>query len=224
MARFGSIIAAIALTSLSACTSGAPKDSAPAPAAPVAESPVVVNEKWRVKHEADYRRDWVSIAGLFPLKSGANTAGSAKGNDIVLPASTPAKLGRFVRKDKQVRFEPAPNAPVLLRQQPVTAPIDLNDDAGSGADVSFGQAGPDVLIGGAGNDVLSGDDPGTVPGDEEGGDYLDGGQGDDELFGNGGEDILVGGPGARERCDESEIEPVHGKPLLSGVPRMLDRK
>src|SRR5262245_21427914 len=35
-----------------------------------AESPVTVTEKWRAKHEADYRRDWATIAGLFPLKEG----------------------------------------------------------------------------------------------------------------------------------------------------------
>ena len=41
--------------------------------------------KWRAKHEADYRRDWVSIAGLYELKQGVNTAGSAKANGIVHP-------------------------------------------------------------------------------------------------------------------------------------------
>jgi uncharacterized protein len=129
VARFAPIFAVFALTGLSACNSGAPKNNPPP-----AESPVVLTEKWRAKHEIDYRRDWVSIAGLFPLKSGVNTAGSGKGNDIVLPESTPAQLGRFVRKDTQVRFEPAPNAAVLLRQQAVTAPIDLKDDATAGAD------------------------------------------------------------------------------------------
>ena len=34
-------------------------------------------QAWRVKHEADYRRDFVSIAGLYPLQPGPNTAGSA---------------------------------------------------------------------------------------------------------------------------------------------------
>jgi uncharacterized protein (DUF1684 family) len=33
---------------------------------------------WRTKHEADYRRDWVSIAGLHFLKPGVNTAGKRK--------------------------------------------------------------------------------------------------------------------------------------------------
>ena len=36
-------------------------------------------EKWRAKHEADYRREFVALAGLFSLKPGVNTAGSAAG-------------------------------------------------------------------------------------------------------------------------------------------------
>ena len=92
------------------------------------ESPVTVNEKWRAKHEEDYRRDWVTIAGLHPLKAGPNTAGSAETNDIVLPAAAQPLLGRFVLTDQIVRFEPAVGAQVTLNGQPVTSPIDLRDD------------------------------------------------------------------------------------------------
>ena len=54
-----------------------------------------VNE-WRAQHEASYRQSYVTIAGLHSLKDGANTAGSARTNDVVLPASVPATIGRFV--------------------------------------------------------------------------------------------------------------------------------
>ncbi len=84
--------------------------------------------RWQAKHEADYRREWVSIAGLHDLKPGVNTAGSASTNDIVLPASVPPRIGRFVRNGEQVRFEPAPEAHVTLDERPVTAPVDLLDD------------------------------------------------------------------------------------------------
>ena len=84
--------------------------------------------KWQAKHEADYRRDWVSIAGLYDLKPGVNTAGSARTNDVVLPASVPPRLGRFVRTGEQVRFEPARGAAVTLDDELVTAPVDLLDD------------------------------------------------------------------------------------------------
>ena len=118
--------ATIAAVLTVACGREAPREVTPEPAA--AESPVAINEKWRAKHEADYRRDWVPIAGLHVLKDGPNTAGSAATNDIVLPASTPASLGRFVRTGQTVTFEPAADAKVLLNGQPVTAPIALRDD------------------------------------------------------------------------------------------------
>ncbi len=99
-----------------------------------AESPVTVTEKWRAKHEADYRRDWASIAGLFPLKPGEHTAGSASTNAIVLPPSVPPQIGRFVRSDTVVRFEPAAGVNVLLNDQPVTQAIALRDDSVPKAD------------------------------------------------------------------------------------------
>src|ERR1700719_3768860 len=53
-------------------------------------------EKWRAKHEADYRKEYVGLAGLFALKLGTNSAGGASSNDLVLPMSTPPHVGRFV--------------------------------------------------------------------------------------------------------------------------------
>jgi uncharacterized protein (DUF1684 family) len=84
---------------------------------------------WRAEHEASYRRGYVTIAGLHTLEVGANTAGSAPTNDIVLPASVPATIGRFVLQGDQVRYEPAPDSAVLIAGKPVTAPLTLRDDA-----------------------------------------------------------------------------------------------
>ncbi len=42
-------------------------------------------EQFRTKHEADYRRDYVTLAGLFSLHDGVNTVGSAATNAIILP-------------------------------------------------------------------------------------------------------------------------------------------
>ena len=117
----------IAVGLTASCGRRASNEAQPAPPAAV-ESPVAANEKWRAKHETDYRRDWVTITGLHPLKPGTNTAGSASTNSIVLPSSVPDVVGRFVRLDETIRFEPAPDAKVLLNSQPVTAPIVLRDD------------------------------------------------------------------------------------------------
>ena len=91
-------------------------------------------EAWRAKHEADYRREWVTIAGLHFLEPGSQTAGSAPSNDIVLPASAPSVLGRFVLGNDGVRFEPQPGSVVSLDNQLVNAPIDLADDGADKAD------------------------------------------------------------------------------------------
>lgn len=90
--------------------------------------------QWRAKHEEDYRRDWVSIAGLHVLKPGENRAGSGATNDIVLPRSTPSTIGRFVLAAGRVRFDPAPGVRILLNDRPVTGAIDLRDDSERDAD------------------------------------------------------------------------------------------
>lgn len=118
------IAAAYVLTLVVACSSAESPPSSRAAERAANEAAA----RWQAKHEADYRRDWVSIAGLYDLKPGVNTAGSAPTNDIVLPATLPPKLGRFVMNGEQVRFEPAPGARVTLDDALVTAPVDLLDD------------------------------------------------------------------------------------------------
>jgi uncharacterized protein len=112
---------------VSACRE-VPRESAPA-ATTTTESPIALTEKWRAKHETDYRRDWVTVAGLYPLKAGENTVGSAPTNSIVLTSSLPPHLGRLIRNDKTVRFEPAKGVDVLLNGQPLTQGTDLRDDS-----------------------------------------------------------------------------------------------
>ena len=102
--------------------------------------PAVVKEitDFRAKHETDYRRDYVTLAGLFALKDGVNTAGSAASNDIVLPKPAAATIGRFVVSAGRVRFEPAPGSSVTVKDQPITKPIDLtSDENGPGDQVTI---------------------------------------------------------------------------------------
>ena len=92
-------------------------------------------EKWRAKHEADYRREYVGLAGLFALKTGGNTVGSAASNDIVLPKSTAATAGRFVLNGEHVRFEPHAGARVTLKGKPIAGSLELkHDEAKEGPD------------------------------------------------------------------------------------------
>jgi uncharacterized protein (DUF1684 family) len=112
----------------------------------VAADPLWVKqvEAWRAKHEADYTRDYVPLAGLAFLKEGVNNAGSAASNQIVLPRRLPASIGRFVYRGGRITFEPSTSAGVALEGKPVLAPIVLRSDGESGgpdrlrfADVSF---------------------------------------------------------------------------------------
>jgi uncharacterized protein (DUF1684 family) len=97
--------------------------------APAPQDPDAAVRQWRAKHEQDYRRNYASIAGLHELKSGVNTAGSAATNDVVLPPSTPPRIGRFVRDAEAVRFEPEPGVQVLLKDEPVSSARALRDDS-----------------------------------------------------------------------------------------------
>lgn len=72
-------------------------------------------EKFHADREAELKADdgWLTVAGLFWLRPGVNTAGSASSNDIVLPAKAPPKLGVFELKDGVVTFNADPAAHVM---------------------------------------------------------------------------------------------------------------
>jgi uncharacterized protein (DUF1684 family) len=85
--------------------------------------------KYRASREAELKADdgWLTVAGLFWLKPGANVVGSAAGSDIRLPAKAPTRAGVFELKDGRVTFTADPNARVAsmgkpLGAGPVTAP------------------------------------------------------------------------------------------------------
>jgi uncharacterized protein (DUF1684 family) len=95
-------------------------------------NPAYVNdvERFRAKHEADYRREYVPLSGLAFLKPGPNSAGSAAGSDVVLPPRAPKSIGRFVYEPsaQRVTFEPLPSTPVTLKGQAVARPVELKSD------------------------------------------------------------------------------------------------
>jgi uncharacterized protein len=88
-------------------------------------------DAWRAKHEADYRREYVPISGLFFLNPGENRAGSDPANEIVLSKSAPPSIGVFLMDGNRVRFQPRDNVTVVLDDgTPVTRTIDLRSDGG----------------------------------------------------------------------------------------------
>jgi uncharacterized protein (DUF1684 family) len=95
---------------------------------PPADAWMKDTQAFRTKHETDYRKEYVALAGLFFLNPGANKAGSAAGNEIALPARAPASIGTFALDGDRVRFEPKPGVNVTLKGQPIAAPIELKND------------------------------------------------------------------------------------------------
>jgi uncharacterized protein len=61
---------------------------------------------WQEQRDASLRSQngWLTLAGLFWLKRGENTIGSAHSNDFVLPKDAPAQLGRLRLESDQVTF------------------------------------------------------------------------------------------------------------------------
>jgi uncharacterized protein len=75
-------------------------------------------EKWKAELVDDLKQNWLPLAGLFWLKPGANTFGSASDNAIVLP-SGPAHAGAFQRNGKEVsvEFQPGVQARIDGKQE-----------------------------------------------------------------------------------------------------------
>ena len=80
-------------------------------------------EKYRADRLAELKDDngFLTLAGLYWLKPGANTAGSDKKNDFVMPAKAPAKLGVFTLTDGKVIFTADPAATVTSEGKPITS-------------------------------------------------------------------------------------------------------
>jgi uncharacterized protein (DUF1684 family) len=116
-------VALAAIASLVAC-GGSPRTGQ---TSALPEDYVAQVQAWRDKHEADYRRDFVTIAGLHFLEPGTHTIGSAPGNDITLDAAVPATIGRLIVDDERVRFEAAPGITVTQQAQQMTAPVVLKE-------------------------------------------------------------------------------------------------
>ena len=82
--------------------------------------------KYRAQREAELTADdgWLTVAGLYWLKPGANVAGSAAGSDVRLPAKAPARVGVFALKANTVTFTADAAARVTSGGKPVgTQPI-----------------------------------------------------------------------------------------------------
>jgi hypothetical protein len=99
-------------------------------------------EAWRAKREAGLKADggWLTVAGLFWLKEGANRFGSGGDNEIVLPASSPARAGTFVVRGAEVRvhFESGVAATIDGQEPAASTTVLHADSAGKPEVVALG--------------------------------------------------------------------------------------
>lgn len=114
------MVLAVALAACSGSTAARPVPSVP-------PDYLADVEAWRKKHEQDYRREYVTIAGLHFFEPGTHTVGSARDNDIVLSAGVPPTIGRISSADGFVRYEPEPGVKVEHEGQPVNGLITLKE-------------------------------------------------------------------------------------------------
>jgi uncharacterized protein (DUF1684 family) len=76
-------------------------------------------EKWRAEQTTDLKENWLSLAGLFWLKPGANAFGSDAASRIVFPKG-PAHAGEFVLNGKEVTLNLLPGTKATVDGKVVT--------------------------------------------------------------------------------------------------------
>jgi uncharacterized protein len=112
-------LVSLAAVPVSSFLSGSPGSSGRASAAET--------ESWRAQRERDLTSDtgWLTVAGLTFLEPGANSIGSDRDSDVVLPHPAPAQAGELTRQDRSVWFTPAAGSGILLNGAPVVEKIQL---------------------------------------------------------------------------------------------------
>ncbi len=83
-------------------------------------------ESWRTDMDYKLRAagpgGWLAIVGMYPLRFGINTVGSADGSDVALPAnSAPQRIGTIEFRDQQWVLVVTTDEVVTVDQEPVLA-------------------------------------------------------------------------------------------------------
>lgn len=103
---------------------------------------------WRAKrHESIAGTNgWITLVGRHWLREGANRAGTAVTDDVVLPAGrVPAWVGTFHRSGKAVRFEAAPGVEARIDGQSVRAAVLSADVPGPATRLAVGAVVMNVI-------------------------------------------------------------------------------
>jgi uncharacterized protein (DUF1684 family) len=104
-------------------------------------------EKWKAELVEDLKENWLPLAGLFWLKSGTNTFGTASANDIVLPnGSAPDHDGSFEFQSGEVTVKFLPDAHATIAGKPVTTTKLQPDTSGDRTVVELGSLRMHVIV------------------------------------------------------------------------------
>ena len=92
--------------------------------------------QWHEKRIARLKTEtgWLNLAGLYWLKEGKNTFGSANDNDIIFPENTPAHIGTFILNDGTVTMKINPDVKVTNSSRSVSD-MKLKDDLSDSTNV-----------------------------------------------------------------------------------------
>ena len=82
---------------------------------------------------------WVNVRGLFWLKEGINSFGSAKNNDVVFPEGKIAdKAGFFILRDSTVTMQVLPDVKIISNGEPVTSLAIFKSDTSKAKELEAG--------------------------------------------------------------------------------------
>lgn len=96
---------------------------------------------WQQQRETGLRspEGWLTLVGLFWLKPGENSIGSAPSSDFVLPKEAPDHLGSLRLSGQSVTFTNLAERNVQVNGKPATQPVTL----------SYDEAHPDIVNAGS---------------------------------------------------------------------------
>jgi len=118
--------------------------SGSSPAAPDA-SYVQSFEKWKAEQIDDLKQNWLPLAGLYWLKPGVNSFGTAPENAVVFPKG-PAHAGEFDLEGKDVTIKLFPDARATLAGAPLTTAKLAPDVSGHASRVEMGTLRFHVIV------------------------------------------------------------------------------
>jgi uncharacterized protein (DUF1684 family) len=98
-------------------------------------------KKWHENRIKSLKREdgWLSLSGLFWLKEGENSFGTAPSNDIVFPEDkAPEFIGWFVLENEQVSVKIKSDVQIFHNDAPVTEMLLQSDGEGEPTVLTFG--------------------------------------------------------------------------------------